>query len=140
MRNLIILLAFLPTILNAYYSETEIVAATLILEAGGEYHEGSMEAVHEVLVNRANRRNTTPAIEALRKWQFSCWNGRTVESGVLKASKHPRWKEAVRIVLSPKTNYVGKSDHYHTISVDPWWNDDMVFIKQIGNHLFWSSR
>jgi spore germination cell wall hydrolase CwlJ-like protein len=140
MRKLLFALALIPTLLNAYHSETEIVAATLILEAGGEYHEGSMEAVHEVLVNRANHRNTTPAIEALRKWQFSCWNGRTVESGVLKASKHPRWKEAIRIALSPKTNYVGKSDHYHTISVDPWWNDDMVFVKQIGNHLFWSSR
>lgn len=140
MRKLLFILALVPTVATAYFSETEIVAATLILEAGGEYDEGSMEAVHEVLWNRAVRRNTSPAIEALRKWQFSCWNDRTVESGVLKASKHPRWKEAVRIVLSPVTNYVGKSDHYHTVSVDPWWNDEMVFVKQIGNHLFWSSR
>ncbi len=32
---------------------SEIVAATLILEAGGEYALGSMEAVNEVILNRA---------------------------------------------------------------------------------------
>ena len=140
MRFLSLILLLTPFVSHAYYSETEIVAATLILEAGGEYYEGSMEAVNEVLVNRATNRDTSPAIEALRKWQFSCWNGRTIESGVEKARRHPRWSEAVRIVLNPVTNYVGNSDHYHTISVDPYWNDSMRFVKQIGNHLFWSSK
>ena len=35
---------------------SEIVAATLILEAGGEYATGSMEAVNEVIRNRAAKR------------------------------------------------------------------------------------
>ena len=36
---------------QADYDQT-IVATTLILEAGGEYYEGSLEAVYEVIYNQ----------------------------------------------------------------------------------------
>jgi len=41
---------------QADYDQT-IVAATLIMEAGGEYYEGSLEAVYEVIYNRAIEKN-----------------------------------------------------------------------------------
>ena len=41
---------------QADYDQT-IVATTLILEAGGEYYEGSLEAVYEVIYNRAIKKN-----------------------------------------------------------------------------------
>ena len=47
----------------------EIVAATLILEAGGEYHEGAMEAVNEIIVNRAAKRKMSEAMVCLQRYQ-----------------------------------------------------------------------
>ena len=47
--------------------ENNIVTATIILEAGGEYHVGALEAVHEVIINRAKKRNLTPAEVCLQR-------------------------------------------------------------------------
>ena len=77
--------------------DQEVIAATLILEAGGEYDKGAMEAVYEVIHNRAARRGTQYSDECLRKWQFSCWNDISAEEGIAKASKHPRWNEALKL-------------------------------------------
>ena len=119
------------------YSD-EIVAATLILEAGGEYYDGSMEAVNEVIVNRAAKRNMSEAMVCLQKYQFSCWNGKDTESGIGKAMLHPRWEEALRIVQSPTTNYTGGADHYHADYIkDPYWAKSMSITTKIGLHIFY---
>ena len=54
----------------------DIIAATIIMEAGGEYHVGALEGVYEVIMNRAKKRNKTPAQVCLQRKQFSCWNGK----------------------------------------------------------------
>ena len=38
--------------------DQEVVAATLIMEAGGEYDQGALEAVYEVIHTRAQKRGT----------------------------------------------------------------------------------
>ena len=43
----ITLLALLSALPLFAYTDEDIIASTLILEAGGEYAEGSMEAVYE---------------------------------------------------------------------------------------------
>jgi spore germination cell wall hydrolase CwlJ-like protein len=136
---LIIALLLLPNVVRAQ-SDAEIVAATLIMEAGGEYAKGSMEAVNEVMHTRAERRGTTPAIEALRRKQFSCWNGVTKSEGVLKAKKHRRWELALRIANGPVTNFARGADHYHATSVNPYWAKSMKKTVAIGNHIFYDSR
>ena len=118
--------------------DQEVVAATLILEAGGEYDEGAMEAVYEVIHNRAARRGTQYSVECLREWQFSCWNGISAEEGIEKASKHPRWNEALRIAYSkPMTNYAKGADHYHADYVNPYWAKDLSKVSTIGRHIFY---
>jgi len=52
---LIMLVAFVAA--GRGQTPSDIVAATLILEAGGEYASGSMEAVHEVIINRSLKRS-----------------------------------------------------------------------------------
>lgn len=32
------------------------------------------------------------------------------------------------------------ADHYHTSSIDPYWNDNMIHITTIGNHKFFKSN
>jgi len=116
----------------------EIVAATLILEAGGEYHEGAMESVNEVIVNRASKRNKSEAMVCLQKYQFSCWNDKDARAGISKAMKHPRWGEALRIVQSPTTNYTKGADHYHADYIkNPYWTKSMTVTTKIGLHIFY---
>ncbi len=146
MRTILITSSFISLLLaitgegaqsKSRYSD-EIVAATLILEAGGEYYAGSMEAVNEVIVNRASKRNKSEAMVCLQKYQFSCWNGKDTQVGISKAMKHPRWDEALRIVQSPTTNYTRGADHYHADYIkDPYWAKSMTATIKIGLHIFY---
>jgi len=125
--------------LNAAPSDREIIAATLILEAGGEYATGSMEAVHEVIVNRSIRRRTTGVRVCLQPKQFSCWNNISIERGVEIAMSHPRWARALEIVDSPLTSYTHGADHYHAERVSPYWAKSMHRTTKIGRHIFYRS-
>lgn len=138
MKYLILLL--LSALSVSAQSNAEIIAATLILEAGGEWADGAMYAVKEVLVNRAEQRGTTPVHEALRKKQFSCWNNVAIADGVAKAKRHPRWYLAIHIARSrDRTNYSRGADHYHALSVSPYWAKSMQKTVDIGNHRFYKS-
>ena len=122
---------------QADYDQT-IVAATLIMEAGGEYYEGSLEAVYEVIYNRAIKKNQSFSEICLAPKQFSCWNGKDIMSAVEKASQHPRWNEAMKIAYEdPKTNYTMGADHYHADYVRPYWADSLTRTVKIGLHIFY---
>jgi hypothetical protein len=74
----------------------DIVVATIIMEAGGEYYVGALEAIYEVIMTRAAKRKMTPAQVCLQRKQFSCWNDKAdgikgLEDTIAKAKKHPRW-------------------------------------------------
>lgn len=127
------------------------IATTLVLEAGGEGNRG-MQAVANVLNNRAKRRGTTPAQEALRPSQFSMWNkynanNEEISDVIAKAKRHEKWPIAVdyakRIQSLP--DITGGATHYynpnHTdvknkIKDPEWWGNNMTNVKVIGNHKF----
>jgi hypothetical protein len=133
---LLVLLGFVCFVQGDF--DQEVVAATLIMEAGGEYDEGALEAVYEVIHNRAMRRGTQYSDECLRRLQFSCWNGITPEEGIEKASKHPRWNEALKLAYyKPMTNYTKGADHYHADYVNPYWAKKLQKTSIIGRHIFY---
>tara|TARA_S200002703_G_scaffold128603_1_gene115421 strand:- start:251 stop:670 length:420 start_codon:yes stop_codon:yes gene_type:complete len=135
------LFLLIPFIFVAFVSSEdfskEIVAATIILEAGGEYHEGSLEAINEVIETRSIKRGLSKAEVCLQRKQFSCWNGKELNSTIAFAKKHPRWGEALRIVKNPVTDYTKGSDHYHADYVNPYWASSMTKIVKIGRHIFY---
>jgi N-acetylmuramoyl-L-alanine amidase len=119
----------------------DIVVATIIMEAGGEYHVGALEAVYEVIMTRAKKRNMTPAEVCLQRKQFSCWNDKAdgiqaLERTIAKAKEHPRWVIAQNI-LGKETNYTKGADHYHADYVSPYWKDSMKKTAKIGRHIFY---
>jgi spore germination cell wall hydrolase CwlJ-like protein len=116
---------------------SEIVAATLILEAGGEYSTGSMEAVNEVIRNRAAKRKLTTRQVCLQRKQFSCWNSGRIEQLLAKAKRHPRFNEALAIVNGASTNYTSGADHYHADYCNPYWASSLKKTCTIGKHLFY---
>jgi spore germination cell wall hydrolase CwlJ-like protein len=144
-RNIeLIIICVIVTILTAISGEgavmdvtpSEVVTATLILEAGGEYSTGAMEAVHEVIMKRSEQRGITPAEVCLQRSQFSCWDSKRV-SQMLKAKRHKRWDEALKITRGQPTNYTGGADHYHADYCDPYWNKHMEMTVKIGRHIFY---
>ena len=116
--------------------EQNVVIATIILEAGGEYKHGALEAVYEVILNRAEKRNLAPAEVCLQRKQFSCWNNIKVKDGIRIAKEHPRWAIAENI-LEKKTNYTKGADHYHADYVNPYWAKSMEKTVVIGRHIFY---
>ena len=122
---------------QADYDQT-IVATTLILEAGGEYDEGSLEAVYEVIYNRAIKKNQSFSEVCLARKQFSCWNDKNIMENIEKASNHPRWNEAMKLAaFDPQTNYTKGADHYHADYVNPYWSKSLTKTVVIGRHIFY---
>tara|TARA_R110002020_G_scaffold284030_1_gene499656 strand:+ start:584 stop:1015 length:432 start_codon:yes stop_codon:yes gene_type:complete len=137
----IILITALTTLSNLSAVEgitlEEYIAATLILEAGGEYDRGAMQAVYEVILNRAAKRRLTAQEVCLQRRQFSCWNSGRIDALLGKAKRHPRWHEALIIVNSAPTNYTGGADHYHADYCNPYWASSMQRTIKIGRHIFY---
>jgi spore germination cell wall hydrolase CwlJ-like protein len=121
------------------YTDQDVVAATLVHEAGGEYYVGALEAVHEVIHNRSKNRGLSRFEVCLQRFQFSCWNGASIVSKVEAAKNHPRWSEAMRIVRSIHvTNYTNGANHYHADYIsEPSWADRLEETVQIGRHIFY---
>lgn len=141
---------------SAYLSgipDEEILAATLIGEAGAEDPKG-LTAVLNVLKNRAIKKGTTKAGEALRPYRFSMWNEVTknvsdrndykisaIKKIVDEYKKHPKWNEAMKIINSkPKDITKGSNAYYafkgpNSISA-PGFTNSWIKKVDIGNHRF----
>lgn len=126
----------------------QIIATTLVAEAGGEGKTG-MQAVANVLQNRAKRRGTTPATEALKRKQFSMWNSHTVSGksikyvmDIYKVKESPLWPHAVYLAknIAGLRDVTGGATHYYNPKkVKPAWGKGAPTWKStgtIGNHTF----
>ena len=140
-------------------SDDDVIAATIIGEAGGEGMDG-MKAVKSVLQNRADARGSSIAGEALRPKQFSMWNKATAGVNVkadFKNStrlskiqliinmhkKHSNWATAVELSKTNIKDITGGATKYYASGgshkIDPpywakgWTESDSV---TIGNHTF----
>ena len=121
--------------------QNEVIAATLVLEAGGESNDNGMVAVYEVIRNRAKLGNKTQMEVCLARKQFSCWNGVTdVAKVIAKAKRHKKWNDAVFVVNHAyKTDWTKGATSYHSnkMSVFPSWAKKMTCVGSIGNHIFY---
>lgn len=129
-----------------------VIAATLIGEAGGESEQPkAMKAIYDVLENRAGNSDYYDiASEALKKLQFSCWNGVSrnksgIEDYIKEKKKHSRWASAMKIVNDKDSGNVTKgATHYYAYagtnalkpSDMPDWIKSMKETVRIGNHKF----
>jgi len=137
----------------------DVLAATLIGEAGGEGREG-MHAVMNVIMNRV-KGSTDPVKSAvatvLKPKQFSMFNSYTagnedIAKIINKAKQHPRWGVAEEIALKGLSgnleDITGGATHYHVSrgisKVTPRWtnpklggkNAQAVITNTIGSHSF----
>ena len=119
--------------------ETKIIAITILAEARGE-GEAGMYAVAAVIAQRAFERKRTPSAVCLKKWQFSCWNGKRLKD-LEHLLKVPQAKYALALAKNIKLlsrDYVGFANHYHNNKIKlPYWAKGEKPVKVIGNHIFY---
>lgn len=126
-------------------SQMDYIAATLVLEAGGEKDVDGMVAVYNVLQNRAKIKKDSLYDQAMKPKQFSCWNadefdGMSRGDRVKKAKSHPKWEDAVRIVRSGDAvaDTTGGATHYYRRDMKnpPDWASTGQKTVVIGKHIF----
>lgn len=124
-------------------SEDDLLAATLVLEGRGEGIKG-MQAILEVILNRAKQGRKTTSQIVLAPKQFSCFNNIKNINEYVKQVKQKHSKSfdlAKQIVNAAKTNHTKGALWYHTLKVAPSWGRELVKrgAKKIiiGNHVFY---
>lgn len=120
------------------YTAREVLAATLVLEAGGEGKTG-MLAVLSVIYNRADYRNLSPQEACLQKKQFSCFNS-GIEEGIERAKKRNTWPLAYSLAGNFQGDIVKGADFYCTLNVNPSWTKKFRYVMTIGHHRFYCSK
>jgi hypothetical protein len=136
-------------------TDQEILAATLVGEAGGEVDKTKgMTAVLNVLKNRATQKGTTKAGEALRPFRFSMWNSATknvsnksdyrisdIKTIVNKWKLHVSWSSALALIKSNPKDITGGANCYYAYKgpnavPPPDFTKGWKETANIGNHKF----
>ena len=119
--------------------EAKIIAITILAEARGE-GEAGMYAVGAVIAQRAFEGKRTPSEVCLKKWQFSCWNGKKPKD-LAHLLKTPQAKYALLIaknINNLSREFVCYANHYHNNKIKPpYWAKGKKPVKVIGNHIFY---
>ena len=124
-------------------SQEDLIAATLVLEGRGEGVKG-MQAIFEVIMNRASTDRKSPSQIVLAPKQFACFsNIKNINQYVQKVkTQHAKSFEiAKQIVMSRPTNYTKGARWYHTTAINPSWGKELIKrgakTITIGNHIFY---
>lgn len=133
-------------------SEDQILAYTLLGEAGGESKDGQAAVIH-VILNRARASGRSARAEALRgnnktgKHAFSTWNN-AVGLKSKYATSSAAFQAALALVQAVKAGTIpdptGGATHYYAntganaIDAPYWWEKESSLGQpiQIGNHIF----
>lgn len=141
MKRLLLAITSLFASCSSYSNtEQELLAATLVLEAGGEGAAG-MQAVACVVVNRSIRAGEPVGIVLLKPRQFAT----SAFKDPVKTAKSRWctnvWGTAMAVsscalghTLLDTTN---GATHFHAATCRPEWAKSLTQTKKIGNHVFY---
>lgn len=118
----------------------EVVLQTIAMEGANQSVEGQM-LIASTILNRARIRHTTPEVEAIRPFQYSCWNDRRWAKTWLSRHYDRQTRlsalSAYHEAINAKEGYPVLT-HYHTISIKPYWAKGRKPDVVIGQHAFYS--
>lgn len=139
MKKLCLILCLSILKVNAQCNDTELVAAVLIKEAGGEKDKRSMAAVLEVIRERANSTNANKLIKVIKEPnQFCSVRNKNLVRVVEEAKTHSKFNKARAIVLGPKTDYTKGATYFWRKDVKPQkWMAGLIKTAEIENHVFY---
>jgi len=134
MKYIILLCLLAASVGAADLSSKEIVAATILGEAGNQGQVG-MRAVACVIANRATERRLTAAGVCLQAKQFSC-NNNGVQAKLLKSKNAQYALDLAAKINTMDTSLVKGANHYCTTSINPYWSKGKTPVVTIGAHKF----
>lgn len=138
------------------YTIEEIVAATLVDEAGGEKNPiDGMHAVLNVIMNRAKGNIRQAAVECLKPKQFSGWNKinkkdpESIKQFIDSKRNHSKFKDALDLVNKAKSGSLKDitkgANHFLNVQLTkqqrkggnlPSWYDSNKVVADYGKHRF----
>lgn len=138
------------------YSVEDIIAATLVDEAGGEKNSlDGMHAVLNVIMNRAKGNIRQAAIECLKPKQFSGWNKvnkkdvNDIKQFIDSKKSHSKFKVALDLVNKAKSGSLKDitkgANHFLNVQLTkqqrkggnlPSWYDSNKVVADFGKHRF----
>ena len=141
---------------NKLYSVEDVIAATLVDEAGGEKNStDGMQAVLNVIMNRVKGDTKKAAIECLKPYQFSGWNKvnkkdvNDIKKFIDSKKNHSKFKVALDLVNKAKSGSLKDitkgANHFLNIQLTkqqrsggnlPSWYDKNKVVADIGKHQF----
>jgi spore germination cell wall hydrolase CwlJ-like protein len=120
------------------------LAEAIYYEARSESRVGQL-AVAEVVMNRTRSRHYPASICGVvyegSERRTGCQFTFTCDGSMAFAPRGRSWarsQEIARHVLMGFNRPVTRNaTHYHTVAVDPYWNDNLVRTRRIGTHIFY---
>ena len=149
-----IALKVLTLMASAIVSDQDLLATVLTLEDNSRQ---GMEAIAEVIYNRAGHSPEKVREVLLKRYQFSCLNPHTIHHGSLvslvrRARSRSNWRAASKIARDTLANkvkgHVNGATHYFCYrgkyKVTPYWgptelggrNKKCKIVAKIGNHVY----
>ena len=130
--------------------DRQIVATCMVLEAGGEGSEG-MQAVLNVILNRADGSLHRIVPETVKNGAFSCmssvWkHSEPNYSPLIRRAENQSgaYEQAMNLISLMEEGFLRDNTrgatHYHASSIQPYWISDMRYLTTIGNHIFYVER
>lgn len=124
--------------------EQHCLAQAVFYEARGETYEGQL-AVAEVVRNRVKSEHWPDTYCGVvyegSTRSTGCQFTFTCDGSMKVRPRGPAWRQAQAIasevyggLTPPLTN---AATHYHTMAVDPYWNNSLVETRRIGSHIFY---
>jgi spore germination cell wall hydrolase CwlJ-like protein len=117
------------------------LALNTYFEARGEPYEGKKMVAHVVL-NRVRDRERSIQDVITESKQFSWYNGGVIPPVLEPNAFFECYSSAMDVLMNER--FQGMSghevDHYHAVSVDPYWAEDMQLVTTIGKHKFYRGK
>jgi spore germination cell wall hydrolase CwlJ-like protein len=130
--------------------DIDVLARTIYGEARGEFLDTGIAALIAI-ANVALNRSKKPSFWGgsirdicLQPKQFSCWNPRDANYALIKKVMRGEmlfdtcWQTAQNVLEEKWPDITKGADHYHTVSVKPFWAVGKKSLLTLGHHVFYN--
>ena len=124
--------------------ELDCLAEAIYYEARSEPYVGQL-AVAQVVMNRT-RHSAYPETICGVVYEGSerttgCQFTFTCDGALARAPRGASWRRSQMVAQHAFMGFgrdvTRRATHYHTVAVDPYWNDNLILTRQIGSHIFY---
>jgi hypothetical protein len=124
--------------------QLDCLAEAIYYEARSEPSLGQL-AVAQVVMNRVRHsawpNSTCDVVYQGSERRTGCQFSFTCDGSLAREPRGSSWRRARLIAeyagMGFGSDVTRRATHYHTVAVDPYWNDGLVRTRQVGAHIFY---